>query len=223
MSIEAMADCTVERHFRRSETIGKLAEALAKAQGDVSGAIKDSANPFFHSKYADLASVMDACRQPLSANGLAVMQFPRGGLDFIEVETMLCHSSGEWVAEILKLPASNLGKDGKERFDAQTIGSAITYARRYALAAIVGVCPEDDDGNAAAAGMVKLRDAALVLLGAAADQGDDALNAAWKSLTETQRQAAQTDKAALDALRKRATTRSNGKPVPARKGDAYEN
>lgn len=131
-----------ELHFLRSDSIGKLSEALAKAQGQMRGAPKDAANPFYRSKYADLASISEACRDALAKNGLAIMQFPRASEKGVEVETLLSHSSGEWVSETLEIPLA--------KRDAQGIGSAITYARRYALAAIVGVAPEDDDGHAAA-------------------------------------------------------------------------
>ena len=126
-----------------SPEIGKLAEALAKAQGAIEGAKKDSANPFFKSKYADLASVWDACRKALSDNALSVIQtteapeFPQT----VIVDTRLCHSSGEWVqGRIVMKPVKD---------DPQGIGSCLTYARRYALSAMVGIAPEDDDGNAA--------------------------------------------------------------------------
>ncbi len=134
-------DTEQPRHFRRSDSIATLAGALAKAQGAMDGAKKDAANPFFKSKYADLASVWDAIREPLSANGLAVIQFPRSTAEGVEVETLLCHDSGEWVAETLTLPVG--------KYDPQGVGSAITYARRYGLQSITGVAPEDDDGNAA--------------------------------------------------------------------------
>lgn len=122
-----------------SESIGQLALSLAKAQGMMQGAKKDSSNPFFRSKYADLASIWDACREPLAKNELAIIQIPQAD----GIETILAHSSGEWIKGFLKIaPAKN---------DAQSIGSALTYARRYALAAMVGIAPEDDDGNAASA------------------------------------------------------------------------
>lgn len=124
-----------------SPTIGKLALALSKAQAKIEGAKKDASNPFFKSSYADLASVWDACHLELAANELAVIQLVEDGMDKATVETMLVHSSGEWIRNRLSLkPKAN---------DPQSIGSAITYARRYALAAIVGVCPIDDDGEAA--------------------------------------------------------------------------
>ena len=130
---------TVETN--RSATLGKLADALAKAQGEMVGASKDSVNPHFQYKYADLASVWEACRLPLSKNGLAVTQIVGNSGNAALVESFLMHSSGEWIMSRLSLRPV---KD-----DPQGIGSAITYARRYALAALVGVSPEDDDGNAA--------------------------------------------------------------------------
>jgi hypothetical protein len=125
----------------KSETIGKLVEALSKAQGVMSGAKRESTNPAFRSKYADLASVWDACRKPLADNGLAVIQtLTPSGLDGVTVVTTLAHTSGEWLRSELFIPAA--------KKDAHGFGSAITYARRFSLAAIVGIAPEDDDGNA---------------------------------------------------------------------------
>lgn len=127
--------------MNKSESIAKLAEALSKAQGAMRNALKDSSNPYFKSNYADLASVSDACRKELAINGLAVSQLPemRGGR--LVLSYILMHSSGEWLCgEIEMNPVKS---------DPQGIGSAITYARRYSLAAIVGIATEDDDGNAA--------------------------------------------------------------------------
>lgn len=146
-------------NYRRSESITAFAAAFAKAQSTMSNAAKDSTNPFYHSKYADLASVRDACMEDLNRNGIGVMQFPRqrlaedGGV-FVEVETVLMHESAEWVADSIELPVTpRYDKETKESYvDAQAIGSTITYARRYALAAMCGVAPEDDDGNAASGG-----------------------------------------------------------------------
>ena len=128
--------------MNHSEQINELAEALAKAQGQIEGAKKDSANPFFKSKYADLASVWEACRVQLSTNGLSVTQCPEESENGIAIETMLLHSSGQWIKSRYTMPVSKL--------DAQAVGSAITYARRYALSAIIGIAPEDEDGNSAA-------------------------------------------------------------------------
>lgn len=130
--------------MQRSDTIKELAAALAKAQGEIEGAVKGKENPHFRSKYADLGAVWEACRGPLSKNGLSIMQLPRADHATVEVETIILHESGEWISDTLALVAS--------KQDAQGIGSAITYARRYALMAAVGIAPEDDDGNAAVKG-----------------------------------------------------------------------
>ncbi len=140
--------------MRTSPSIAALGEALAKAQGQIKPALKDSANPFYKSKYADLASVWNACREALSQNGLAVVQGVSSDLveKTVTVTTRLIHA-GEFVEEELCLPAIQAGKAGAgERFDAQCIGSVITYARRYALAAMVGVAPDDDDDGQSQAG-----------------------------------------------------------------------
>jgi hypothetical protein len=129
--------------FAQSENIAALSASLAKAQGQIEGAVKGKENPHFKSKYADLSAVWEACREALTTNGLAVIQSPGPIAEGrLEMTTMLVHSSGEWIRGALTIP---LGK-----VDAQAYGSAVTYARRYALAAFVGVSPEDDDGNAAA-------------------------------------------------------------------------
>lgn len=127
-----------------SETIASLAGALSKAQAKIEGAKKDSNNPHFKSKYADLASVWDACREALTSEGLSIAQMPGAcASGQMEMTTMLMHSSGEWIRETLTIPL--------QKVDAQGYGSATTYARRYSLAAMVGVAPDDDDGNAASA------------------------------------------------------------------------
>lgn len=129
--------------MKYSEQINELAAALAKAQAEMEGATKDSDNPFFKSKYADLQSVWAACRKALTKNGLAVAQVAGGDGQTVTVTTLLTHSSGQWLrGELTMVPTKN---------DPQGMGSCITYARRYALAAMVGVAPEDDDGNAASA------------------------------------------------------------------------
>lgn len=128
-----------------SADIGELAKALAAAQGEMTAASKDASNPHFKSRYATLASVWDAIRGPLSRNGLSVSQVletPDAGPGVI-VRTMLLHSSGQWIASRYVMPIP-------DKLTPQAVGSAITYARRYALSAIVGIAPDDDDdGNAA--------------------------------------------------------------------------
>lgn len=175
--------------MQRSETITNLAAALAKAQAQVKGAVKDSANPFFKSKYADLASVWEACRDACNANDLAIVQFPIAGAEGFGVETVILHASGEWMSSEFVLPASKM--------DAQGAGSCITYARRYAVAAVLRVCPEDDDGNAAAAGIKKLQEEALKMLEKASTRGLVALENVWKALPEQMRKACQHDLAGL--------------------------
>ena len=154
--------------MNKSESIAALAAALATAQGSMKGAVKDSANPFFKSKYADLASVVEALRSAFSANGLSYIQtIQPSDRDEVRVETMILHSSGEWIScGVLALPVSKV--------DAQGYGSALTYARRYSLSAAVGVAPEDDDGNAATAAKPNATDWSkpLAALGAAATLDD---------------------------------------------------
>ena len=127
--------------MNQSESIADLAAALSKAQASITGALKDSANPFFKSKYADLASCWDACRKPLTDNGLAVIQTIEAGEGRAVLVTTLCHASGEWIKSYCPI----LTKDDSP----QALGSAITYARRYALAAMVGLAQIDDDAEAA--------------------------------------------------------------------------
>ncbi len=128
--------------MQHSDTIGAIAAALAKAQGAIKGALKDSTNPHFKSSYADLASVWAACRDQLSANELSVVQAPgECASGQLALTTILMHSSGEWLQDTLTIPLTKV--------DAQGYGSATTYARRYALASFVGVAPDDDDGHGA--------------------------------------------------------------------------
>jgi len=130
--------------MQQSESIANLALALSIVQGKLTHAKKDSANPFFKSKYADLESVWDSCRELLASNGLAVMQFPGTYSDLdksMSLTTIISHKSGEWISQEMSVPVT--------KPDAQGAGSALTYMRRYALAAVVGVVQADDDGNAA--------------------------------------------------------------------------
>lgn len=127
--------------MKMSESIKNIAAALNKAQAEMSGAKKGANNPFFKSSYADLNSVVDAVRIPFCENGLSYSQFPINQDNKVGVETILMHESGEWISDILLLPMV--------KQDPQAAGSAITYARRYALQAIAGIPAEDDDGNKA--------------------------------------------------------------------------
>lgn len=177
-----------------SDDIKEIAAAMAKAQAEMRPAIKDSTNPAFRSKYADLQAVWDACRGPLTANGIAVWQDVTMDTECVSVSTRLAHTSGQWVQfGPLLVP---LGKR-----DAHGVGSATTYGKRFSLAAACGVVAgEDDDGNSAS-GKADARtplappvkpadyDQWLRRMEAAADLGATALREAWKGSKEPYRAA----------------------------------
>lgn len=133
-----------------SPDLNHLAAALVKVQAALQPAIKGKSNPFFSSKYADLGAVWDAARGPLTENGLAVTQVvdmqlntASGALQPV-LRTTLLHASGQWLSSAYPL--------NPVKPDPQAMGSAVTYARRYAFSAMIGlVTEEDDDGNAASA------------------------------------------------------------------------
>jgi len=127
--------------IEKSEQINELAAALSKAQGSIKNAAKDSFNPHFKSKYADLASVIDATKEALAANGLAVSQMPEAVDGRVFITTMLLHSSGQWLSSTLMLIP--------DKTNCQGIGSAITYGRRYGMSAILGISQDDDDAEGA--------------------------------------------------------------------------
>lgn len=128
--------------MNKSESIASLAAALAKAQSEIENAHKTSNNPHFKSRYADLAEVINTVRPVFTSHGLAVTQMPSFDAGIASVETMLMHSSGEWISSVSSAPVT--------KQDAQGVGSAITYLRRYSLAAVAGVAQEDEDANPAA-------------------------------------------------------------------------
>jgi len=123
----------------KSPEIGELAGALAKAQTEMEGAKKESTNPFFKSNYADLHAVIKASFPYLSKNGLSVTQGNEPIKGAVCVTTTLMHSSGQWIRSKVKLPLAKV--------DAQGVGSAITYGRRYGLSSMVGIAQFDDDAN----------------------------------------------------------------------------
>jgi hypothetical protein len=200
----------VSTAVRRSDSIAALAGALAKAQGEMEGAAKGNTNPHFKSKYADLASVWDACRTPLAKNGLAVLQPVSADGARVTVTTILAHSSGEWLEESLTMTAQQNTPQG--------VGSAITYGRRYGLASMVGIAPEDDDGNAASQVQTQRAKAEdedqrepagygqwLADLSAVADEGSEALQATWgKSRADYRRHLTSTQNAKWEALKAKA-------------------
>jgi hypothetical protein len=124
--------------MKTSETIKIISPALLKAQKTIGAAKKGATNPFFHSTYADLGSVMEACKEHLNENGVTILQ----PIVNMVVETILLHESGEWISSETPIVC-------KEANNPQALGSAITYARRYGLQSMVFIPAEDDDGNVA--------------------------------------------------------------------------
>ena len=138
--------------MKKSESIANLAMALANFQGEAENPKNTANNPFFKSKYAPLSEVINATKPLLSKHGLSILQSPSGDGEHIIITTLLMHSSGEWIeGEPLVLKA--------DKPTAQGAGSAITYGRRYALSAILGIASEeDDDGNSATGNKAKTTD-----------------------------------------------------------------
>lgn len=149
-------------HIKMSDQIDKLAPALVAAVAKIKPVAKDSSNPQFRSKYADLSSCLEEAREALASEGLCVMQPPvthlhgtiptsqtQGEIEYhdpvVMVSTIILHTSGQWIAGEISLPHLDAGKFPM----AQAIGSAITYLRRYSLCAMLSIPTEDDDGEAA--------------------------------------------------------------------------
>jgi len=126
-----------------SDTIGKLAGALAKAQSQMTMVEGKSTNPFFNSKYASLATVLEVAMPALNANEIALVQGNRWDTtnNGFYITSMLMHSSGEWIKSEIRMPIA--------KKDAHGVGAATTYGRRYLLSSMVGVAQADDDGNGA--------------------------------------------------------------------------
>ena len=134
----------IEEDSSESQSLDKLYAALSKAQLEMLPAKTGSTNPFFKSKYADLASIVKASRKALGVNGLAVIQrIIRSGSAGMTLMTRLCHASGQWIESSMTV--------NPPKQDIQSLGSYLTYLRRYTYSAIVGVVAseEDDDGEAA--------------------------------------------------------------------------
>jgi hypothetical protein len=190
-----------------SESINEIATALSKAQAVIAGAVKDKTNPHFKNDYADLSSVWDACRKPLTDHGLSVVQTAATDEGKVGVTTILMHASGQWIQDTLLMRPT---KD-----DPQGVGSCITYARRYALAAMVGVAPADDDGNAASTAQTTAPKAVVTApkgytdwladLEAVGDEGTEALQKAWKASDATLRDyLTKTNNKAWEAIKAKA-------------------
>ena len=213
--------------MNRSDTIGALAKALSAAQGEMTFAAKDSKNPFFNSKYADLAAVWAACRGPLSHHGLALVQSVATDQGVGIVETLLTHESGEWISQELRVPLQPMKVDGGKEITAQSIGSGLTYARRYALAAMVGLAQDDDDSNAASGKtaaepeVVRLSESAFANHQAALEGCStlEELKAAWfaaVSATKDDRESQSRLLVVKDAMK----AKISGKPAPVVNLDA---
>jgi hypothetical protein len=127
---------------KTSESIATIAAALVKAQVKLGSVKKEAKNPFFKSKYADLASVIEACKDVLNEQGISLLQPHYTNENGTFVETVLLHSSGEFISSSTKVEVSKIN-------DPQALGSAITYARRYGLQSLVSLPAEDDDGEGA--------------------------------------------------------------------------
>jgi len=141
--------------MNKSESIQNLAAALSKAQAEFPVIKFDSVNPFLKNSYASLGAVIAGSRPVLAKNGLAVTQLTFGEDGVVGVETMLLHSSGEWISDRVSMQV------GEERgkSSAQVAGSIVTYLRRYSLASILGIyADEDGDGNKPAPAELKARE-----------------------------------------------------------------
>ncbi len=125
--------------MKASEHLNELATALCKAQGELENVAKDSNNPFFKSKYADLAACIDTVRPHLAANGLSIVQVPELTERNVRLVTRVLHNSGQWIEGELESQPKDFGP--------QAVGSVVTYLRRYMLSAMIGLAAEDDDGE----------------------------------------------------------------------------
>ena len=137
---EISEDTTIMSH---SISLGKLAESLAKAQSEMTMVETKGINPFFNSKYATLASVLEVALPALNKHGIALVQGARweNSTNGFYITSMLLHSSGEWLKTEIRMPIV--------KKDAHGIGAAMTYGRRYLASSITGVAQADDDGNGA--------------------------------------------------------------------------
>lgn len=134
--------------MNKSESIVELTKSLIAFQGELKPVPKESTNPFFKSKYADLSAIWEFSRPLLVKHGFAVSQLPQAKENQIILTTLLMHSSGEWLS-------SDLIVTPNKQNDPQAVGSALTYARRYALSAILGICSEEDDDAEVAVGRTR--------------------------------------------------------------------
>jgi hypothetical protein len=129
--------------MKTSDSIKHIAEALVLAQKEIKFASKDSTNPHFKSKYANINSVIEAVKAPLNNNGIAILQSLSPSDDNkLHLTTRLIHSSGEWIEDTAVCPI--------QKQDPQGLGSAISYIRRYSISSLCALYADDDDGQSAA-------------------------------------------------------------------------
>ena len=163
-----------------SPTCGKIAKAIAMAQAEIGTLHKDAKS--HHGKYATLAATLEAVAGAYSSNHIAITQHPGGPRGELHLTTLLLHESGEWIASTITMSTG-------AKSAAQDVGSAVSYARRYALQAVAGIAPEDDDGAAAhraAKGRTK-RTRGPVAVDTSVKRADtprDRMTVAWAELDE---------------------------------------
>ena len=133
--------------MKTSEKIDLIAPALLAAQKEINNASKDAKNPHFRSSYASLGSVIEAIKEPCNKHGIVILQTLAEGETGLHLSTRAIHSSGQWIEDTAFSPLP--------KADPQGVGSATTYLRRYSLAALLCITQEDDDGNAASAGVTR--------------------------------------------------------------------
>lgn len=125
--------------MNQSENINELVSALSKAQGKMKPAVFNKVNPHYKNRYADFTAVMDACRIPLSENGLSVMQYCETMGEKLVLVTMLAHTSGQWIKSFFPMSTA--------QNTSQAIGAAMTYGKRYSLSSMLGIVADDDDDD----------------------------------------------------------------------------
>jgi hypothetical protein len=185
--------------MKMSETISSIAAAICEVQGQLDDVVKTELNSHLKSKYANLAGVRAAIRDPLAKNGLAIVQGPRKAEGGVEVETMILHKSGEWISESVFIPVT--------KNDAHGTGAAITYGRRYGIMALLNIAADDDDGNGAIGNSISNTDNSSARMKAAtkiAEKGAEALRVWWSDMNSADRKLFSSDE--LKQLKAVATT-----------------
>lgn len=138
--------------MNKSESIVEISKALVKFNGEVTKIAKDANNPMFRNNYATLDQIIAEIRPLLQKNGLSIMQLPSGNNETLNLKTLLIHESGEWIESddfsLAPMPQVINKSTGEKAITPQSVGSAITYARRYSLSSFLSLnTGEDDDAN----------------------------------------------------------------------------